>query len=135
MLFPRSHDLVQFFFILLAACIACRGIGVLLLPPIYQLARTQNFWLHYEGQFLLALAATLVVFQRWMIEKTLWVSQEIHRIASVLVMVWFIGIDAMMHVFNIPHIEGWWLPMVGGSAALSFVSGRLRRFRQRHRLR
>ena len=96
-----------------------RGLQLLLLPPIYSLARNQNILLHYEGHILIVLALMLILSHRWLAVKLLWISQEIHRIISTLLMAGVIGIDAMMHVFNIPHMEGWWLPILGGSSLFS----------------
>ena len=115
---------------MLSGLLAWRGLTILLLPPIYQLARTQNLLLHYEGHLLVALALVLVLSHRWAVAKILWISQEIHRWISALLMCGVIGIDAMMHVFNIPHMEGWWLPIFGGSAMTSVIAGWLRKLRK-----
>jgi len=107
----------------LSALLACSGLEIFLLPSVYQLASSHNLWLHYEGQILISLSVLLVLCRRWLIEKLRWLSQGIHRIASALLMVGVIGIDAMMHLFNVPHMEGWWLPLFGSGAAIRFISG------------
>ena len=54
------------------------------------------------------LAAPMILF--------LWLREKIYRWLSVITAAFCCGIDGMMHVLNIPHAEGWWLPVVGGSA-------------------
>ena len=117
---------------LVVAALLCAGWKFLILPPIYKLARIQNPLFHYEGYILIIMAVMLTWFYRLAVDKLAWCAQEIHRLVSALLMVSVIGIDVIMHAFSIPHMEGWWLPMFGGSAAASVITGWLQRFRQRH---
>ena len=115
-------NLVRISVYFISAMLTYSGIKLLLLPPIYQFARSQSTWLYYEGYLFMGLAVVLVLCRRWLIEKLLWLSQEIHRIVSTLLMAGVIGMDVMMHIFSIPHMEGWWLPLFSG-ATVSAISG------------
>jgi len=117
---------------LVAGILLWWGVEQLFIPPMYKLARMHNPFLYYEGYILIALSLTIACFHRWAARKLVWAAQEIHRWVSALLMVGVIGIDAMMHVFSIPHMEGWWLPLFGGSAAASVITGWLQRFKHRH---
>lgn len=66
------------------------------------------------------LAILLAYFHRWAAEKLLWLGEKIHRWISTLLMMGMVGIEAFMHILSIPHLEGWWLPIFGGSA---FITG------------
>ena len=87
-------------------------------PPIYRLTHHNPFML-YRGYVVLGLVALLACFHRWAIAKMIWLSMQIHRWVSALVMLSVIGVDASMHVLNIPHMEGWWMPLIGSSGAIS----------------
>ena len=41
-----------------------------------------------------------------------------HRWLSLFLMFMLMSVDGLMHVFNVPHMEGWWVPVVGSSAAM-----------------
>lgn len=95
------------------------GVTLLSMPPVYRLARMNNPMLHYQAYVLITLALLLGLFHRPAVKVLLWLSGEIHRLASIAMMFSVVVIDGSMHLFNIPHMEGWWLPLFGGSAVIS----------------
>lgn len=106
--------------LLIALVLGFVAVGIVWLdvPPIYRLAHNTPFIL-YRGYIALALAGVLACAHRWVINKILWLSVQIHRWLSALAMLSVVGIDATMHVLNIPHMEGWWIPLLGGSGLVS----------------
>lgn len=44
---------------------------------------------------------------------------QVQRWLSALAMLAVVWAEATMHLFNIPHMEGWWVPLLGGG----FISG------------
>lgn len=107
------------------------GFTLLTISPIHKMARIHSPLLYYQGHVLIALAVMLACFHRWVAKKLLWIAQELHRVVSALLMVSVIGIDAMMHVFSIPHMEGWWLPLFGGSAVISSLGAWLHQWQKK----
>jgi hypothetical protein len=98
------------------------GIAWLDVPPIYRLARLNNPILLYQGHILIMLAVVLAWFHRWAANKLLWLAREIHRWVSALMLMAAIVIDSSMHLLSIPHMEGWWLPLLGGSAFMTGIT-------------
>jgi len=106
------------------------GVTLLNLPPIYRLARMQNPILNYQSYAVIALALLLAVLHRPVARGILWLGQEIHRLASVAMMFGVVAMDGSMHLLNIPHMEGWWLPLFGGSAVISSLGAWLHQWRK-----
>ena len=106
------------------------GVTLLNLPPVYRLARMNNPMLHYQGHALIAFAMLLALFYRPAVKSFLWLGREIHRLASVAMMFGVVIIDGSMHLFNIPHMEGWWLPLLGGSTLISSLGAWLHHWRK-----
>ncbi len=104
--------------ILLVLCLVALGVMWLDVPPIYRIAHHAPFMV-YRGYVALGLAALLVCAHRWVIGKMMWLSAQIYRWVSALTMLGVVGIDATMHLLNVPHMEGWWLPLIGGSGLIS----------------
>ena len=117
--------------VLLVAALLWWGIVWLDIPPVYRLARTHNPFLFYQGHVLIALAVLLAWFHRWAIHKLLWLCQKINRWASALMMMGVVIVDTSMHLLSIPHIEGWWLPMFGGSAFITGMGAWLNQWRKK----
>lgn len=62
----------------------------------------------------------------------LWISNKIYRVISALLVFALIGADGLLHVFNIPHIEGWWLPLASSLIAASGVNALVEKYKRRH---
>lgn len=103
------------------------GIAWLDVPPIYKL--THNTMLPYRGYTIIALAVSLAIFHRWAASKILWLGEKLHRWISALMMMGMVIIDGSMHLLSIPHMEGWWLPIFGGSVFITGVSAWLHQWR------
>jgi hypothetical protein len=98
------------------------GLQILFIPKIYMLARSHNFFLYYEGEILIFLAVALAWFRGWAANRSIWLLQEAHRWISALLMLGVMGIEATMHFLSIPHIEGWWMPIIGSGAFASAIT-------------
>ena len=93
------------------------GLEILFIPPIYKLAHENNIFLYFQGHILIAAAVMLAWLRQWAAEKLIWMCQEVHRWVSTLLMFAVVGMEGFMHLLNIPHPEGWWVPIIGGGAA------------------
>lgn len=107
------------------------GLKWLDVPPIYRLARVSNPLFFYQGHMLIMLAVLLAWFHRWAAGALLWLCGEVRRWASALMMLGVVMIDGSMHLLSIPHMEGWWLPIFGGSALLTGMSAWLHQWRKK----
>ncbi|MFN5351847.1 MAG: hypothetical protein ACK5BE_04445 [Alphaproteobacteria bacterium] len=90
----------------------------LILEPSFSPDSLRN----YLGYLLVFLACLLVIFYRWLVNKIIWLSQEVYRLVSAIIMVLMVGIEGALHFFSIPHIEGWWIPMLGGGLITTVVA-------------
>lgn len=109
-------------YIVLISLILCLlWLGVLwIVPPVYRL--THSFVMLYRGYGAFGVAALLACFHRQAARGMIWISLQIHRWLSAMAMLGVLWVEAAMHMFNIPHMEGWWLPVVGGSFISSTVA-------------
>ena len=80
---------------------------------------------------MLGAACVLLCFFRAATQRIVWLAQEMHRIVSTLLLMAALGIDGLMHAFSIPHLEGWWLPVLGSGALASAITGWLQKLRRR----
>lgn len=71
------------------------------------------------GALVLAALLLLVGGARTAVTKAQWLLQRAHRWTSMLAMMGVVWIEAAMHLLNIPHVEGWWVPVLGGGGFLS----------------
>ena len=113
--------------LLIAALIGAYGVRLCLLPPIYQ---ATGLYAAYEGPVLVMLALAMLVLARRLATRLLLLVHELHRLLSALLVMAALAIDGLMHLFNIPHMEGWWIPVVGSGAVLGSVMPWLRQWRK-----
>ena len=97
------------------------GISFLNIPLVYKLT-TNNPLILYKGYLLIALSMALAWKHRWLESKLAWAVEKIHRTLSTILIILALGIDGLMHIFNIPHIEGWWISIIAGSSFLTWLS-------------
>lgn len=116
---------------LLVALLVWWGLKWLDVPPVYRLARVSNPLFFYQGHILITLAVLLAWFHRWAANALLWLCGEVRRWASALMMMGVVIIDGSMHLLSIPHMEGWWLPILGGSAFITGMSVWLHQWRKK----
>ncbi|MEZ5647687.1 MAG: hypothetical protein R3E60_01775 [Alphaproteobacteria bacterium] len=96
------------------------GLQMLTIPRIFMLIRRPDAILPYEGPALVILAVLLAWFRKRAMRGLLWVFMETPRLISSLAIAAVIGAEGFMHMFTIPHLEGWWIPVLSGSTAATF---------------
>ena len=96
------------------------------MPPLYRIVRAQNGLLFYQGHFLLSVASALAWFHHQAEQGLLWLGGKMQRCVSALMLSGFLLADGGMHLLNIPHMEGWWMPLMSGAAIAGGVATRLR---------
>jgi amino acid transporter len=97
------------------------GISFLNIPLVYKLT-TNNPLILYKGYLLIALSLVLVWKYKWLENKLVWAVEKVHRALSSILIIIALGIDGLMHIFNIPHMEGWWISIIAGSTFLTWLT-------------
>jgi hypothetical protein len=119
----------------LVACVIAAlvwwGVTWLDVPPIYRLVRSHNALLFYQGHILIGLAVLLAWWRDWAAHQIVWLGEKLHRWTSALTMLGVVGVDASLHILSIPHIEGWWVPILGGSSVITGVLAYLSKWRHK----
>ncbi len=110
----KSHAVALAVVALAIVGLAALGMQFLLAPKIMLIARPL---FAYEGVLFIALAVLLAWFRDWAAHRLVWLCLEIHRLISTLITAAVIGAEGFMHIFGIPHVEGWWIPLLSGGAA------------------
>lgn len=117
---PRAALFSKIAFVLVVLTLGWLAIEWLDLLPEHEVAgHAHEDASPYLGYLALVLIALLIAFRRVAIQKMQWALERAHRWASMLAMMGVVWIEAAMHLLNIPHMEGWWVPVLGGSSALS----------------
>ena len=111
---------------LLALILFLLGLRLLTAPRIMLIAHPMFI---YQGISFLFLAVFLAWFREWLSQKILWMCAKAHRLASALIMAAVVGSEGLMHTLNIPHLEGWWIPLMSGGAAAA-ISAWLSKWRK-----
>ncbi len=59
---------------------------------------------------------------------------SIYAVALIAALMIFalIGADGLLHVFSIPHVEGWWLSLASSLIAASGISAWLEKYKKPH---
>lgn len=86
---------------------------------IESLAHADDLVFVYRGYAAMLIALVLVCFNRQIVNGAVWISERMYRWISMLTVLGVIWMEAAMHMLNIPHVEGWWMPIIGGGSALS----------------
>lgn len=116
----KSQFIAKIAVALIVTALLFFGLQLLTIPKIFMLTHRPDSILPYEGPVLVTLAALLAWFREWAANKLVWLCLETHRLASSLIAAAVVGAEGFMHAFNIPQIEGWWIPLVSGGAAATF---------------
>ena len=130
-LMSRTYIYITAAIALLDGLLLWLGLQFMFIPPIFKMARIHSPFLYYQGHILIALAVLLAWFRDWAISRLIWCLQEMHRWISGLLMAGVIGIEGFLHLFNIPHMEGWWLSMLGGSAFFGATASWLHKWKKK----
>ncbi len=116
----QSHAFALTVIALVIAALLMLGVQLLTVPRVFLLARPL---FAYEGYALIALAVLLAWFREWAAQKIVWIFLEMHRMISALTVAVALGAEGFMHSVGIPHMEGWWLPLLTGGATATLVAG------------
>ena len=127
----KIHILAQTIIALTIAGLLYLGFQMLSVPKIFLLVQRPYPILAYEGPILVAMAVGLAWFREWLAHRLVWIFMEIHRLISALLIMAVVGAEGFMHAFNIPHLEGWWIPLVGGGAAATAITSWLRKWKKK----
>lgn len=103
--------------LVLAMGLIALGLYMSSLPPI-TLFRQWPYYLLPEPEIVVALGVILAISFAWAARALLWIFAKLHRIFSSLILVIAMSAEGFMHMFHIPHMEGWWISLVGGSAII-----------------
>jgi hypothetical protein len=115
-----SRKLATFMVAILTAGLFVLGVQMLTLPKITLFSHWPYYMLP-KGPIILILSVLLAWFHKPAARFLMWLGRKIHRWLSMLLMVAALGADGLLHLFSIPHVEGWWLPLLGSSAAASAI--------------
>lgn len=120
---------------LIIACIVTAllwwGVTWLDVLPVYRLVRAHNALLFYQGYVIIGCAVLLAWFRDWAANRILWLGEKLHRWMSALAMLGVVWAEATMHILSIPHMEGWWMPILGGSSVFTGVLACLNKWRKK----
>lgn len=105
----------------LAVCLFALGLHMVSLPAI-MLFRVWPYYLLPPPLVVMALGIIIALLHRYAALGLLWIAAKLHRIFSSLILILALGVDGLLHMLSIPHIEGWWLSLVGGSAIMTAFS-------------
>lgn len=119
------------FLLILFVAFTVMGVGfyMLTLPDIARF-RQWPYYMLPRGEVLIATATLLALFCKQAALYILWLSNKVYRVVAALSVIALIGVDGLLHVFSIPHVEGWWLPLASSLIAASGISAWIEKYRK-----
>jgi hypothetical protein len=105
---------------ILTAGLLVLGVQMLTLPKITLFSHWPYYMLP-KGPIVLILSVLLAWFHKPAAHFLIWLGRKIHRWLSMLLVIAALGADGLLHLFSIPHVEGWWLPLLGSGAAATAI--------------
>lgn len=120
--YPLCHRLV----IAASVALAALGLYMLTLPDI-ALFRQWPYRMLPRAEIVIALAVALGCFSRHAAHYVLWLGLKLYRIAAALMVLALMGAEGLLHVFSIPHVEGWWISLAGSLIAASGIGAWLKK--------
>lgn len=127
---PKQNQIAILFTLLIASILMALGLYMLTLPDIV-LFRQWPYYILPRSEMLVTAAILLGVFCKPASHYLLWISHKIYRIVAALVVFALVGADGLLHLFSIPHVEGWWLPLASSLIAASGISAWVEKYKQR----
>jgi hypothetical protein len=106
----------------IVAALCWWGVTLLNMPPVYRMVRAHNAILLYQGYVLLGSAVLLAWFHDLAAHKMVWLGARLHRWVAALVMVCVLWAEGTMHLINVPHLEGWWMPILGSGVCTGVLA-------------
>ena len=98
------------------------GMRMLTIPKIFMFAQGPYSLLPYEGPALVVMAVMLAWFRAWAVRCLLWLFTAMHRWLTALLTAVVMGAEGFMHALGIPHLEGWWIPVLSSGAVASAIA-------------
>jgi hypothetical protein len=105
----------------LAVSLFALGLYMTFLPAI-TLFRVWPYYLLPPPEVVMVLGILVALFHKHAALGLLWIAAKLHRIFSSLFLIMALGADGLLHVLSIPHMEGWWLSLLGSSVLISALS-------------
>lgn len=130
MIRSKSYNIALFIVAGSTVTLLLLGMRMLTIPKIFMLAQGPYSYLPYEGPGLVVAAVLLAWFRESAVRSLLWLFHELHRWLTALLAAVVMGAEGFMHVLGIPHIEGWWIPMLGSGAFVTAISLCLQKLRK-----
>lgn len=107
---------------LLVAELLFLGFQTLGRVKLFQLMHVPYRFLGHSGTLLILLASALAWFHEWAARMLVGLVLEVYRRIATFIMLAVIGAEGFMHIFSLPHLEGWWAPLLGSSAIATAVT-------------
>lgn len=105
----------------LAVSLFALGFYMAFLPAI-TLFRVWPYYLLPPPEVMMVMGIIVALFHKCASLGLLWIAAKLHRIFLSLILIFALGADGLLHVLSIPHIEGWWLSLLGSSALITALS-------------
>lgn len=106
----------------LAALLCIAGLYTLHEPHTHEHAGWLETFEQIVAYAMLIGAALLIYFRQPAAENIRWFAARVHRWLSAIFLSALFGLESLLHVLGIPHMEGWWIPLLGSGALFSAIA-------------
>ena len=127
----KQHKITLLLTLLLALMLITLGLYILTLADIVRF-RQWPYYMLPRGEIIIAVGIALALLCKQVSHYLLWIGNKLYRVIAALLVVALIGADGLLHVFSIPHMEGWWLSLASSLIAASGVSAWVEKVKKRH---
>ncbi len=127
----KQNQIALLVTLLVALILVGLGLYMLTLPDIVRF-RQWPYYVLPRGEAIVVIGGLLALLCEQAAIYLLWISHKIYRVIAALLVFALMGADGLLHVFSIPHVEGWWLPLASSLVAASGISAWVENYKKRH---
>lgn len=127
----KKHRIALLLTLLFALMLMTLGLYMLTLADIVRF-RQWPYYMLPRGEIIITVGIALAVFCKQVSHYLLWLGNKLYRVIAALMIFALIGADGLLHVFSIPHVEGWWLSLASSLIAASGISAWVEKYKKRH---
>jgi hypothetical protein len=99
--------------IFIVIILAAWGIREIAAPLTLAFGQKPSFFLRYGGWLACVAAMLILCFFGKVSMGVQWLIGSLRRLVFLLAALLMVAVEMLLHVTGIPHLEGWWIPLVG----------------------
>ncbi len=85
---------------------------------------------YIQSYVLIGLGLLAAALNKYAVRGLEWLLNKIYRAVSFILMLGVLFSESVLHLLNVPHVEGWWIPILGSSVFATATAAWIYKFRK-----